>query len=410
MTLLTQDQEQAKLAIFNFLNNDSETCFVLEGAAGTGKTWLIRHVEEQYTKIGKVLTMTGTYTQRTWIYTATTHKASHALAHATQATTQTIHSLLKLCLRPDYSTGTYSLTRSYKEPLVEKQIIVIDEASYIDYQLLEAILEFTKNCKIIFMGDPNQLTPIGLNHSPVFKQGFPTVHLNQIVRQQDSHPLTPILKDFRNFISGKTSKFPVINTVPEVVHLDTDDFNKCIENEFDADWDKAKCRLLAWRNKTVNKYNKFLFEKNTNRKVFAKGDIVISNHSVEGIKTDEELEIKSVRAATELDCKGHWCDVENDRTGATVFVPAKSSDYKKYKTKYLRENNTQAVQTIMDDWADLRPAYACTINKAQGSTYNKVFIDLSDFKSLKDHNHLARLLYVAMSRAKYQVIFTGDLV
>ena len=65
----------------------------------------------------------------------------------------------------------------------------------------------------------------------------------------------------------------------------------------------------------------------------------------------------------------------------------------------------------MDTWADLRPTFASTVNKAQGSTYDKVFIDLSDFKPMvhKDPIQLARLLYVAMSRAKYQVIFTGDL-
>ena len=65
----------------------------------------------------------------------------------------------------------------------------------------------------------------------------------------------------------------------------------------------------------------------------------------------------------------------------------------------------------MDTWADLRPTLLLLLIKLKALHTIKVFIDLSDFKPMvhKDPIQLARLLYVAMSRARTNVIFTGDL-
>jgi ATP-dependent exoDNAse (exonuclease V) alpha subunit len=70
----------------------------------------------------------------------------------------------------------------------------------------------------------------------------------------------------------------------------------------------------------------------------------------------------------------------------------------------------EAVQEMTEEWIDLRAAYSCTINKSQGSTYDKVFIDLDDLKKCRDTNQLARMLYVGVSRARNNVYLTGDLV
>lgn len=65
---------------------------------------------------------------------------------------------------------------------------------------------------------------------------------------------------------------------------------------------------------------------------------------------------------------------------------------------------------MIDGWIDLRAAYACTINKAQGSTYDKVFIDLDDIKKCNSGNQIARMLYVGVSRARLIVYLCGDLI
>lgn len=408
MSSLTASQEQAKAEIIDFLLNPDKKYFVLKGVAGTGKSFLINRVEKDFVEVTKLLQSTGEYTPLEWKYTATTHKAAQALRNASSNDTCTIHSLLSLQLKSNYNTGKNFLVRAGVED-VENLVIVIDEASYIDYDLLEAIDTYTVNCKVIFMGDPAQLTPIGLNHSPVFLAGFTTHTLTQVVRQSAVHPLSPILHHLREYILGNTESLPKIATCPELVRLSDTEFNKVIIDEFSTSWCPTKSKVLAWRNKTVMKYNQMLFAGVNNRSNFERGDVVVNNKAIPNISTDVEVEIVSVLSMFSLGVRGRRYIVNTGLKSVSVFVPDNPADYKKHLNRAIKDGKTEDVKTIMDTWADLRPVYASTVNKAQGSTYDKVFIDLGDFKTLKDPNQLARLLYVALSRAKYQVIFTGDL-
>lgn len=65
--------------------------------------------------------------------------------------------------------------------------------------------------------------------------------------------------------------------------------------------------------------------------------------------------------------------------------------------------------SLKEQFPDLRPRDAATIHKAQGSTYNQVFIDLSDLSTCRNPDMAARLLYVAFSRAKERVVLYGKL-
>jgi len=54
---------------------------------------------------------------------------------------------------------------------------------------------------------------------------------------------------------------------------------------------------------------------------------------------------------------------------------------------------------LKDAFCDLRPSYAITSHKAQGSTYKRVFVDLGDIFSNAQANEALRSAYVAISRA-----------
>jgi len=414
--MLTKDQEKAKQELLGFLIS-SEKYFVLSGFAGVGKTYLIQHVQDAYHKyMAKMNQVTGSVKEQEWLYTATTNKAVHSLNQAIRSgSVRTIHSLLGLRVRSDYKTGATFTVQDSSADEIKDSIVVIDEANFIDYQMLGFIEKsIINNSKVIFMGDPTQLTPVGLNHSPVFKQTqYSSYALTETVRQAKEHPLTALLNEFRAYISGATAKFPKVATCNFIQWVDANTFEQMLLKEFDSSWHTGMSKVLAWRNKTVGKYNSLIFQNINQRTEFTQGDIVTNNHAVGlYLKTDAEVEILKVKAATSLGYSGHYYTVELLSGNTTkVFVPNKISDYTRAKNKAIKEGQTKDVQTIMDEWADLRATYASTVNKAQGSTYDKVFIDLSDFKPLvhKDPIQLARLLYVAMSRAKYQVIFTGDL-
>ena len=58
---------------------------------------------------------------------------------------------------------------------------------------------------------------------------------------------------------------------------------------------------------------------------------------------------------------------------------------------------------------DLRMVDASTVHKAQGSTLDTVYIDLDDISKCTQKDLTAKLLYVAVSRARKKVVFFGDL-
>ena len=170
--------------------------------------------------------------------------------------------------------------------------------------------------------------------------------------------------------------------------------------------DATKSKILAIKNRTVNNYSAALFKAKNGREKFTDKDVVINNHYVPGLATDEEVTIDHIRYGVN----------NNGVAGANVvinskqyFLPDKVSNIKKLFKQYTAMGEYGKANAIKNTWVDLRPNFALTIHKSQGSTYDEVFIDLDDMKSIKDLRELAKLLYVAMSRAKYRVILSGDI-
>ena len=396
MIQLSDEQIKAKDAILEFLLDSDQHFFVLQGTAGTGKTTLIKEVSKEWTSHQQLLkTLDPKYLLTKFTFTATTNKAVQALTNATGYFAETIHQLLGLTVR----NGQVALATK-REPNFVNTVIVIDECSYIDYRLLEMIESFTKGNKVIFMGDKTQLPPVGYNHSPVFYKEYPTFNLTKQLRQMHSPNIAKYCRDLQTFINTPVD-FPALNIGNEIEHLSKDEFNKRI-----LQIDATKSKILAIKNRTVNNYNAVLFKARNGREEFTAKDVVINNHYVPGLATDEEVTIEHIRYSTD----------RNGVAGANVvitnkhyFLPDKVSNIKKLIKQYTAKGEYGSANAIKNTWVDLRPNFALTIHKSQGSTYDEVFIDLDDMKSIKDLRELAKLLYVAMSRAKYRVILTGDI-
>ena len=64
---------------------------------------------------------------------------------------------------------------------------------------------------------------------------------------------------------------------------------------------------------------------------------------------------------------------------------------------------------VKDTFLDLRPKDASTVHKAQGSTYETVYIDLGDLSTCRIPDMAARLLYVAFTRASNRIVLYGKL-
>ena len=408
---LTDDQNAANEAFSAFLIDPDASVFVLSGYSGCGKSTLIRIIMDELPKTMKAIQLIQPqYREYDIALTATTNKAAENLSHITGMEVKTIHSYLSLRVGTDFKTGVTNLILRKHEPL-QRKLIFIDEASYIDSSLLSFIFKLTNDCKIVFIGDPAQLTPVKLNVAPVFQAGFQGAALTQVVRQAEGNPIIDLSTKFRHAVN--TGEF--FNFVPDGHHiqrLGRDEFNDMVVNEFSRpDWKYEDSKLLAWTNKRVVEYNHYIREHAHGEPELAVGDYAMVNSYVQNsqqkLKTDQMVRItRIVETQHKTGAMGKTFTVDNY---TSWFMP-NSMAIRKDAIKYAKANDDYAtLQEIENSWIDLRAAYACTVNKSQGSTYGTVYIDLDDIARCNSGNQIARMLYVAVSRAKNHVFLTGDI-
>ena len=123
---------------------------VLIGPAGTGKTTLLRAlVEYPGVAAGNVLLL------------APTGKAKVQMETKVKLPAKTLASYLSATRRYDGETGRY-LVWGDQQPRHNYALVVIDEASMLTEEMLAATLDsFTGVKRLILVGDPRQLPPIG---------------------------------------------------------------------------------------------------------------------------------------------------------------------------------------------------------------------------------------------------------
>ena len=411
---LTPDQQNALEKFTQFLTDPSEQVFVLEGYSGTGKTTLVKTILDQLPALMKTIKLINPQAKRYDVeLTATTNKAAENFGMITGMAVRTIHSYLGLRVHTDYQTNTTKLIPAKNVQPQEGHLLFIDEASYIDKDLLGWIFKLTRNCKIVFMGDPAQLTPVKSSSTPVFEAShFMKAKLSQVVRQAEGNPIVDLSTKFRETVnSGQFFQFKPDGH--HIQYLDRDTFNKAIEQEFcRPEWRYKDSKFLAWTNKRVIDYNHHIRDKALGDPHFQVGDYAVCNKYVmvgrKSVKTDQLVCITSIGQDTERHgVTGNWLTLDYQ---IELFFP-KSLEAKKELIKWARSTNQLGiVQEAEDQWVDLRAAYAQTVNKSQGSTYDRVFIDLDDIARCNSGDQIARMLYVGVSRAREQVFLTGDLI
>lgn len=407
---LSEDQEKAKDMFVKFLISPLEKVMVLQGYAGTGKSTLVKTLMDNMQKYLKMARLVNpTMFEYQVQLTATTNKAAEALHQITGMEVRTIHSFLGLRVNKDFRTGQSVLTPRDNTPEYG-YILIIDEASMIDGPLLTTIFNKTENCKIMFIGDPAQLPPVKYTTTPVFDAKFTTAKLEKIMRQAAGNPIIELATQFRETVStGIWTPFTPDGT--HVVHMDREAFDDAIVAEFTRpDWRHVDSKVLAWRNETVLRYNHAINNKISGDPRFAEGDYAVCNKFVQcgkySIKTDQMVYITTIEPDVEYkDVIGNWVTLDYQNR---CFFP-RSLAAKNERIKQAKANDEIGLlMEIEERWIDLRSAFAQTVNKSQGSTYDRVFIDVDDIGRCNLGDMIARLMYVGISRARHNVYLTGD--
>ena len=431
-------QQQQALDNLRTFASSTEPFFLLCGYAGTGKSTLIFLLIKELLAQSKRIALT-----------APTNKAVGILRK--MAASQgifgvdfmTIHQLLGL-----------GMVRKEQEKVLEQtsccylhlyDIIFLDECSMVGTQLwswIERRFEHTlfNQRKLILMGDPAQLNPIGEKRSPAFNITNKVV-LTQVVRQTGESPVLDFITECRSFVKSKTDVF-----LPHPNYNSLDKSNgafkvkpetliqyaiKTIKQEFASNPDCF--RILCWTNKRVNYYNQAVREQLYGRTTprFISGERLITKKPVlapDGktviLATSTEFTIQQVEISQHYGYRVWLLKiVTDDGLFRQIFV-LHESENKRYQAE-LKEKLKSAKRNgflwrkyywFKDDvFAEVDNCFALTIHNSQGSTFDEVGLDSNDIltqllvgkemssqEKLKEYH---RLLYVGTSRCRQRILF-----
>ncbi|AVO23137.1 DNA helicase [Xanthomonas phage RiverRider] len=417
---LNQGQQAAADGFFSFLLNDQHKELIISGPGGVGKTFTMGHMIDEvmptYFDACQLANIKPKYDEV--VMTATTNKAAAVLAEATGRPTQTVHSYFDLTVKENFRTGETDIQRKRNWSMKERTIIFIDECSMIDRDLYREIKDGSLNSKIVYVGDHNQLAPIKEPISPIYNQRLPFYELTQPMRTNnpDLQALNQQLRD-----TVETGIFKPIKLIPGVI----DEYSGSqMEHAFIQEFSHQTrdARVMAYTNARVNQYNEYIRGLRGISGPYQPGELLVSNSATQlgdgvALSVEEEVEVinTSLKPSPSYIDDGVYLDVYHVDLESTygyyagVMVPADRDHWDRLIKYYAKEKNWVKYFHLKNMYADLRPRDACTVHKAQGGTYKHAYVDLDDISQCRDPKVVARLLYVAFSRAKERVIVYGDL-
>lgn len=156
-------------AIYGALENG---VMLLTGGPGTGKTTVVRALLHIFDSMGLNIALC-----------APTGRAAKRLSESTSCEAKTIHRLLEY---GGEEGGGIRFHRDEKN-LLDENVIIVDEASMVDNNLMSALLRAVKpGARIVIIGDADQLPSVGAGNvlRDLLDSGrFATVRLTEIFRQ-----------------------------------------------------------------------------------------------------------------------------------------------------------------------------------------------------------------------------------
>lgn len=419
MAQMNQGQQSAFSDLIVHINHPTNKMHRLQGGAGTGKSFFIGQVVEH------ILKHQDGSGPKLWdvAITATTNKAAAVLAEALPhkaGEIGTIYSFLNLRVSENYDTGEVSIKTTPKWKVHSNTLIIIDECSMINAQLFDYLMKGTDaTCKILFVGDKNQLAPVKETISPVYSTTMTESVLTEPVRNAEQPALMDLCKKLVHTV--ETGEFFRIEEVPGVIDKMDDTIMKgVLEREF-ATEDAGK-RVMCYANRRVQAFNYYIRDIRGYPDAFQPGEIVTNNSAAElpgkiRLYTDQVLTVTKVGepySNTTLikDAKIPMQDVTliNEygvEVKAPVFVePEHRAEALRF---YSSRKKWQPYFKIKGAYPDLRSVAASTTHKAQGSTYDRVIVDVEDIGKCTNRDQTARMLYVALSRPKQRLFIYGEL-
>lgn len=464
----TKEQEQAVEVLLEWYKKDMfYPTYSLTGSAGTGKTTTINHFLNKLfpRKSDKSVIVTApTHKAKTIIMRKSGRNGE---------TIQALLGLAPDVLVENYDPNKPVFAQKKEPKIKDYKLIVIDEGSMVPSHLYVKIKTLAQDygVKVLFTGDIRQLPPVKETVSLALLNEGSNFELKTIIRQNIDNPMMPFLTAICNDIDNNTNTFgdlirqsttqfnykgegyAIIRNLEEFKNYLIADFQS---EEFKENIEYAK--LVTYENDSVRDWTRMIRNIIVNSDDrFVPGDVLMSYANVMGefneIKLYNSLDysVKSVVPyESTFGIRGELLNLCTSEVGEKVnpILVVEEGDIPKFIEIYEQKVYFAKSQIGSRDkakaWADVSAfkndhlllrdiydehyeqvynkkslickksvdyGYALTIHKSQGSTYDHVYVDISNIRNVMKYERtperkkfMLHLLYVAMSRASKKII------
>ena len=375
--IFNKEQKQAIETSFN--SNFS----IITGGPGTGKTKVIKAITSLYKIINN---LSRKDLLESLVLLAPTGRASKRMSMESGLPSYTIHRFLKW----QKEENTFLINEENKS---DAKLVIIDEASMLDNDLFyNLLLGLKANCKIIMIGDYNQLPSVGAGQvlkDLIESDCLPVTYLKKLYRQASNSNINFLAHDI---IEGKLD-MSLFNESEDLTFVSCNSTNlKEKLQEFALTYkdlsiydiqvlapmykgengiDSLNIYMQDLLNKKQNKKNELLY----NGTIYREGDKVIQlvNSIDDNVFNGDIGEIIKV---TKQNKKEIICDFDNN------LVNYNTSTFENFKL-----------------------GYTISIHKSQGSEFKIVILPV-----LNSYNFMLyrKIIYTAITRAKEKLIVLGE--
>lgn len=387
---LTEEQEKAiDIIIERYKHHEKYT--VISGWAGTGKSTCVKYAVEAIAAECDIDPNVDVG------YACFTGKACQVLIDKGNKNAVTLHKLLYKYT--PLANGTF---RKVKRDSLDYKIIIVDEVSMASRELIDNL--FSYPVYVICLGDDFQLPPID-EESNNHLLDNPHARLTEILRQEKGNSIIELStliregKDYRDykgtdaFVIGRNSDIDFYLNKVDIALCGKNNTRVALNNQIRKL--KGKKGFLDENEILINNHNDW--EKISDLgNAFTNGVIGTFGGAFENFAWIPKYigvdgnKLETISGSFKTDTGDDFGSVEIDKRFLMSGVPTLTP---KQKFMLARCKNFKGKPPY-----ELTYGYAITVHKAQGSQWNKVFIQEEWMRNDTDISH-RRWLYTAVTRA-----------